>query len=258
MILSILFLMHRCSVPLLDTEDLLPDPSIEWPTEFHYLGRGRQCFAYESGEYVLKFFDRWQLEIPWYAYFWKNKRARLEAHIKNYPQSYRLAYQWLKKETGLLAVHQGKTSVSYPTVKVGRYKIDLNKVPFILQKKGKVSLPNVDQFLAMHRQRIALGIADDDRNLTHNYAFDSERLIYIDPGRFHRFDSDYSLLLAEWMKATRPLRRFIPKEKIPYFDAKVQEFLDWQKPRLYREGVCGKEGMSLSTALFIKEKKIHS
>jgi hypothetical protein len=224
------------------------------------------AFESEDQQFVLKFFDRRQLKLHWYAHLpfsiSKNKKRRLDERIEMYPQSYRLAFQWFRNETGLLIVHQGMSSIQYPIVKVTdadsrSFTIDLNRVPFILQKKVTSSLPElldrakikgelshlIDQFLIIHRQRISLLIADRDRDIYANYGWDGTRLIYIDPARFYleKNLSDPRFLCAEWFRVTDPVRRWLLKnapQELSLFDEKIQRFLDWQRPGLYRDGVC--------------------
>ena len=259
------FSPRRIQVPLLEEEDPLSANSILWPTKFRFLGRGHQVFAFESEDeqYVLKFFDRQQLEDHWYAHLpfrvSKKKDRRLKERMKIYPESYRLAFEWLRKETALLVVHQGVCAHHYPTVEITdaesrTFQIDLNRVPFILQKKLHSSLPErleiakqegtlvsmIDQFLAIHRQRISIQIADYDRNIRDNYGWDGTRLIYLDPARIYldKNLTDPLLCRAEWYRVTDPIHKWL-KKNVPHevaaYDAKVEQFLDWQKSKFYKE-----------------------
>jgi hypothetical protein len=134
------------------------------------------------------------------------------------------------------------------------FEIDLNEVPFILQKKAESSLPELlmkareegtigdllEQFLSIHRQRISLCIADYDRDIYENYGWDGKRLIYIDPARFYREQNlaDPLLCLAEWFKVTEPIRKWLlenARGELPSFDAKINQFLEWQWSHSLRE-----------------------
>ncbi len=195
------FSIDKIQIPLLSERDPYALADFEWPKKFRYLNQGAQIFAFESedGKYVLKFFNRDQLKIPPFMSR-KNKIRRLEK-IRIYPESYRLAFDTLRRETGLLAVHQGMSSVLYPTVEVvdkasRSFFIDLNAIPFVLQKKGTGTLMKrfltdpsklasfFDEFFSFHAKRIYFRIADGDRDVKRNYAWIGDEFIYIDPARF--------------------------------------------------------------------------
>ena len=220
-------------------EDAVQEPfREEWPREFTYLGRGNQAFAFESGRYVIKFFDRRKMEVPWYGRFasanWVQRRVG-RALVQ--PVGYRLAYEHLREETALLQVHLGKSAQRYPIVTVRDrasrpFQIDLNEVPFILQEKAENSFlealessadvrPLLDQYLAIQRKRIGLGIANHDRHIKDNYRCQGERLIYIDPGRFYMEPAltDPERLQAEWEKATYEVRRWVETRPAIMLDA---------------------------------------
>jgi len=232
--------------PLLAVGDPQPVP-IEWPKRFHYLDKGRQAFAFESedGKYVLKFFK--SLKMAWYMDFpflEKNKR-RLQEKIRIYPESYYLAFDQMREETGLLAVHLGASEEKYPVITLidkasGTHQVDLNQVPFILQKKGNGPFLTgleqnrteiLDQFFAMHRKRIALCIADHDRDIRRNYCWDGKELLYIDPARFY-YDlelQDPKRALAEWKKVTYPLRKWLKAhapDEVALIDKRVNDAMD--------------------------------
>jgi len=259
------FSLRRIQVPLLTDADPDGATAIVWPKKFRFLGRGHQVFAFESEdeELVLKFFDRQKLEDHWYAHLpfriSKKKDRRLKERMEIYPQSYRLAFEWLRKETALLAVHQGSSSMLYPTVELidsqsRHFQVDLNKVPFILQKKLSSSLPEllekgkkedrlasiIDEFLNIHRQRISIQIGDYDRNIRDNYGWNGTHLIYLDPARIYvdKNLTDPLLCQAEWYRVTDPIQKWLKKnapQEVASFDAKVQQFLDWQTSLSYRE-----------------------
>lgn len=238
------FSIAKIEIPLLSEEDPPSLTNFEWPQKFFYLNRGAQIFAFESedGKYVLKFFNRDQLEIP--RFISKKNRLRRKEKIRIYPESYRLAYENLPSETGLLAVHQGISSVQYPTVEVidkasRHFTIDLNKVPFVLQRKGTGNLlckleesksnldPIIDQFLAFHLKRILLNIADGDRDIKRNYSWIDGELAYIDPARFFYEKNLHEPARArlEWWKATYRLRSWLEKnapDQLSAFNSKVE------------------------------------
>jgi len=241
------FSIDKIEVPLLSTLDPVAKEKIVWPKRFSYLNQGAQVFAFESedGAYVLKFFKRDHLKIP--TFLSEKNKIRRKEKIRIYPESYRLAFERLSKQTGLLALHQGVSSEQYPTVEIidktsRRYLLDLNTVPFVLQKKGEGSLMSpllkdksklpsfFDQFFSFHAERIRFKIADGDRDIKRNYAWIGEEFIYIDPARFFYEEKldDPKRIQLEWWKATYRVRRWVAKnapEQLPLFDMKMQEYL---------------------------------
>lgn len=221
------FSLREIRAPLLAQ----PDPiqaEIAWPTRFRYLGRGKQMFAFESEDQklVLKFFNIHTTMLPWYSRFASKKWLRRHCEqTRIYPESYRLAFEELAPETGLLQVHLGSTERTYPTVVLRdpltrEMKIDLNQIPFVLQLKAEESFlerlekdsdpePLIEQYLAIHKKRIEKGIADYERHIENNYRCNGDRLLYIDPGRLFRDSrlSQEERKSCEWEKATYELCR---------------------------------------------------
>jgi hypothetical protein len=226
------FSLERVQIPLLEKSDPVAEEMIQWPTTFHYLAKGRQAFVFESDEYVLKFFAR--LQVPPFAS--ENKMNRLEKKMATYPDSYRLGFEKLRDETGILAVHVGKTDQHFPTVTLidgsgKKLQVNLNLLPFVLQKKGKrsVNLSDaqfLDAFFAFHQKRIALLLADYDRGVQ-NYSWDDTRLLYIDPGRMYLDPTlqDPERARREWLHTTHSLRKWLSKnnpELVAEFDNRVK------------------------------------
>jgi hypothetical protein len=241
------FSIDKIQIPLLSERDPYIPMDFEWPKKFQYLNQGAQVFAFESedGKYVLKFFKRDQLKIPKFIRQ-KNKIRRLEK-IRIYRESYRLAFELLREETGLLAVHQGISSLLYPKVEVinqasRSFLIDLNTIPFVLQKKGigtlmgrflmdQSKLPSFfDAFFSFHAKRIRCRVADGDRDIKRNYAWIEDSFLYIDPARFFYEEklAHSEPIRREWWKATHRVRRWICKNSpdlLALFDAKADEYL---------------------------------
>jgi hypothetical protein len=153
----------------------------------------------------------------------------------------------LKEETGLLAVHQGSSSILYPKVEVinkasRSFFIDLNAIPFVLQRKGTGSLMKpfltdpsklpsfFDAFLSFHAKRIRCRIADGDRDIKRNYAWIGDSFLYIDPARFFYEEklTHPECLRREWWKATHRVRRWLSQnapDQLAPFDAKAEQYL---------------------------------
>ncbi len=240
------FSLQRCQISLLESQDPLESIAIAWPQRFHYLARGKQVFVFASvdGQYVLKLFDQRNLQDRWYAHLpgvvhlVEERKLRWAQWQAMYPESYRLAHAMLPNETGVLLVHLGRSLVAYPTIelidKASRsHRVDLNQTPFVLQKRGTGTLLGrlqacsgdpfklralLEQYLVFHAKRIGLGIADRDRDIKNNYAWDGDTLLYIDPAQF--------VLKSEskehaWRAATTPVRKWLVRNApsaVPWFD----------------------------------------
>lgn len=220
---------------------------LEQPYDF--LGAGRQSFAFVSadGKTVLKFFNRKYFAMPWYAFYdlEKEGKKRKQREIF-YEESYRIAEKFLQKQTGLLYVHLGKTE-KLPSVRVKdqtnqEYSINLNQVPFVLQRKGEPfyqALENIqntkgdeaflsalNDFLKMIAYRISLGIGDGDHDVEHNFGFLDGKPFHLDPGRLFLSDlSDPSKKTYEWWSATHSLRKWIA-ETHPELTLQFDELVD--------------------------------
>jgi hypothetical protein len=220
---------------------------------YHYLAKGRQSFVFESedGSTVIKFFNRKYIAEPWYTEFLPEKlrqkeKAKRERRKYFYSQSYDLA--WKKLGEGILYLHMGATE-GLPTVtlvdKGGRkFSIDLNRIPFVLQKKGillysylnsaylregREGLENgIKTFVGEVSKRIALQIGDGDQDVKNNWGFVDGHVFHLDPGRLY-FDenlADRALQRSEWNSATRNFRKWLLKnypESVSFLDQKIEE-----------------------------------
>lgn len=213
---------------------------------YRFLGKGRQSFAFESedGKTVLKFFNRRYSEMPWYACLplpnaWRKKEFDKRSLRKDFSlHSYLLAEKYLKEETGLLYVHLGKTkglgSVRLFDKAKRFFSIDLDEVPFILQKKGTPFYPSLneenlsegmDAFLKIIAKRISFGIADFDHEIEHNFGILEGKPFHLDPGRLFVCEDlqDPKRFKQEWWSATHRFRDWLQKnypEFISSFDEK--------------------------------------
>jgi hypothetical protein len=243
------FSPSQIAVPLLQTPDAPLSNSIQIPTTFRYLGRGRQAFAFENDDLVIKFFNKSDLSMPWKARLFSSPKDqnRWREKLRIYPESYPLAAHLLSQETGVLIAHLGQNDHRYPVIqlidKANRsFSIDLNQVPFVLQKKGSGSFYKslrkavqngtldvlVDPFLAFHQKRISLCIADYDRDIKRNYCWDGTTLQYIDPARcfFEPNLKNPARFRLEWWKATHRLRKWISRQapdQLASFDSKLEK-----------------------------------
>jgi hypothetical protein len=165
--------------------------------EFNYLGRGAQCWVFASADdkHVIKFFKHYRMRT-------KDGKERLERTFR----SYKIAYEVLRPETGIVFVHLNKTESLHKTVtlvhdKLGRlFNIDLDDMEFLIQKKGARVYPTITQLMeegevARAKQLLSniiklvmtcsdKGIKARDPFLRTNCGFFGDQAVYIDVGSF--------------------------------------------------------------------------
>ncbi len=236
---------------------------------FQYLGKGRQSFVFAShdGKWVLKFFNQKYFRNPWYAsvewpFFSKQRERELAKRAKRkdfYLNSYAIAARELKEETGIAYLHLAAETRHLPTIRItdkgGRtFEIDLNTIPFVLQKKGipfysvldaafategEEGLHRLlDRFLDSISLRIEKKIGDADHDVEHNWAVLGNQVFHLDPGRFY-IDEELSnpqKLKSEWWRATHCLAAWLKKrypEAELYLKGKVEDYTSTRRMEGY-------------------------
>ena len=262
MILSTL--TERCEwktapVPLDNKEDFLDIFS----QKFRYLTRGGQSAVFISADknYVLKFyrFPSHLRPLGWikhpFSYRFSKKRERIKQH--NFEklditfQSFLLAYNELKEESGLLYVHLNPTtdlqfSVTLVDHLNNHYLVDLDRVAFVLQKKATGVFPtlhtlikkgekerakrHLNSLVHLISTRCNKGIIDNDAILDQNYGFAGSEAIHVDIGRLARDTSindqkkalnhaqTLFTTLSQWLKEESP-------ELSNYFETRIEAML---------------------------------
>lgn len=184
---------------------------------FSYLGRGHQCYAFESedGRYVLKLPRSDRYLVP----FWLRacSFSFLDAYRESLRQekarrlrfmlgSFQIAFTELRQETSLLYLHLNQTHCfgSQATLRdrIGRtYRIDLDTSAFVLQRKKPLMMPAFQRalregdreaaqeilraFLEVVAIRAEKGIFNKDPSFLKNFAFEDGKGIQIDIGSFY-------------------------------------------------------------------------
>lgn len=184
---------------------------------FRYLAKGAQSyvFASEDGHYVIKFFRIYHLQPPLWLKtlslpptlqpYKLGKMIRKRSDLNKDFESYKIAFEEMQEETGLLYLHLNKTSHLKKTLriydKIGvAYDLDIDKMEFLLQKKAKLVYPAIDALVKSEGleaakeavgalvelllMRCEKGIFDKDPDLNTNFGFLGKRPIQIDIGRF--------------------------------------------------------------------------
>jgi hypothetical protein len=189
--------------------------------KFYYLNKGAQSyvFASEDGKYVLKLFKFHHLRLPFFIDYCPLpeflEKWRIQRRLKKFEQlnkdflSYKLAYDTLKDETGLVFLHLNRSKgLQQKLILVDRlnieHRLESDDFAFLIQKKAQLVCPTIQ--ILMENQnlpaakkaieslinlvvlRLKKGIDDLDPNLTKNYGFVEERAIQIDCGRFSKVE----------------------------------------------------------------------
>lgn len=201
--------------PLQADEAAELDRAIDQP--YHYLGKGCQSyvFASEDGQYVVKFFkyQRYRLQgwltylppLPAIVQYRQEKTEKKWNKINHFVQSWKVAFENLKDETGLLFVHLNKTeNLKKPLTiydKIGQeHRVDLDQMEFCVQRKARMlcdvlmeyhSQGNlegaqglINQLLTTILSEYARGLADNDHALMQNTGVAQGKPVHIDVGQF--------------------------------------------------------------------------
>ena len=214
------------------TSDFKPDP--RWDTQpltleeqktvsqilsqsFHYLGKGCQSYVFESedGKYVIKFFKYQRYRPKFWLDFLtfigpiekiRERSAEKKRHrIEGLFTSWKIGYDQLRHETGLVYVHLNKGDTLNQQIsifdKMGfQHTLDADKMEFLIQKKAKMLCATIDELMAkgqQHEAEILLsrlvkmivgeynsGYADNDHALMQNTGVYEGTPIHVDVGQF--------------------------------------------------------------------------
>lgn len=201
--------------PLDLKEQEVVNAALEQP--YYYLAKGCQAYAFvsEDGHYVLKFFkyQRYRLQ-PWLEYFpplpaivkyREEKKAKKWQKLDGFVKSWKIVFDYLKNETGLLFVHLNKTQHLNKQLtifdKLGfEYQVQLDQMEFCIQKRAimlcDVLLNHqknnelqqakilIDRLLQLILSEYARGLADNDHALMQNTGVVDGFPIHIDVGQF--------------------------------------------------------------------------
>ena len=222
---------------------------------YHYLGKGVQCFAFVSADdkYVLKFFrmrrvlpSPWLIKMPVNESYKKEKISRkFEEFMRDF-MSYKIAYELLKEDTGLVYIHLNKTNLLHQKITLFdkiriKHTIDMDNMEFILQKKADLFYPAVKEMIVLGKKtevkqcvkdlihflayRSSLGIYDKDPDINTNFGICEGKPLQIDVGRY-RMDptrKDPLLYIDDILRVTDNLRQWLNSEDPELSDSLLQE-----------------------------------
>lgn len=220
---------------------------------FHFLGKGAQSFVFasEDGKTVIKFFRHHHLSAPswyqWLPFKWAEESIRKkQSKLSKDFASYKLAYQELREETGLLYLHLNKTSHLHLTLdlvdKIGiHHPLPLDDYEFVIQKRATLAYTALQTWIdrgQMHEAKEALtslvklladrsrkGIYDKDPDLNTNFGFIGTQPIQIDIGRFkHRITPSDP---TELFRITDNLHQWL-MQRVPELDSHLKSELERQ------------------------------
>jgi hypothetical protein len=209
--------------------------------EFVYLGKGRQMTVYESKDHqcVIKFFNpRTFLRKSWFSDIKRLRRMSSlrwisRAYFKRTERLMRLSYRHqlafdeMKEEAGLIYVHLNAATKLTKSLSVqdqeGKYfLINLDEVPFVIQKKATVIFTAFDSFMqrgeidkikeglsqlyVLFNSRAHLGITDRLQTLHNNYGFSDGKAIQIDVGGIMK---DNSIKIMPEIEVKRIFSNFV-------------------------------------------------
>lgn len=243
---------------------------------FTYLGKGCQSYVFASadGKYVMKFFKHcrfrpkkyldYLLFIPPVQRIHADKVKEKMKKVEWVLNSWRITFNHLRKETGLVYVHANKTNDLNKTLtlvdKIGlEHDINADEVEFLIQKRARMLTDEIDALMAkgkldesvglldklvqMMLSEYRRGIVDSDQALMQNTGVYEGQPVHIDTGMFTEIDliKDPHYHMQELFTSTYKFRLWL-KERHPElakaFDEKLRavigESFDTMKPK-YRE-----------------------
>lgn len=220
-------------------------PSPEWdvasPSEvlekvtkmpYTYLGSGNHTYAFvsEDGQYVIKFFKQKHMRTKELFLSQKKIQRRIKEREDSFT-SYKIAYEKLKEETGLVYLHLNKTSDLHLALTLidqhGKsFQLNLDDMEFLIQKKATLAFDHlrflikeekydeantaISSLLKVVAKRNQKGIYDRDLQFFKNFGFLDGEAIEIDIGEF-RIDKSPAPLEEELEMLQHQIQDFLQK-----------------------------------------------
>ncbi|SRR5581483_9547951 len=244
------------------TEETQKELETALSQEYRYLACGGQCFAFgsEDGKYVIKFFKH-KIRPP-YSYLLhlslpqildkivQRKKDKAFSKLNRDFLSYKLAYEELQEETGLLYIHLNKGQSLHRSLsivdKIGiKHEISLDAIEFVVQKQGRLAPSHIDALMKkgdFEKARCALramldtivsrckkGFFDEDPQIHRNFGFVGDKPIFIDVGRFvpDARRKDPAVYSADLLKITHRFRKWLSTahpELVNILDEEIRVF----------------------------------
>lgn len=227
--------------------------------EFRYLGKGCQSYVFlsEDGNYVIKFFKYQRFKVspllerfsflPYVNAFYQQKVEKKKNKLENLYRSWKIAFEELQPETGLIFVHLNQTKDLNRTLtiydKLGiKHELNLDKTEFLIQKRAHMLCSHIEGLMELNKQWeskefltkiIALilseyqrGYADNDHALMQNTGVLDGNPIHIDVGQFVKEEraKDPDFYKQELFNKTYKFRKWL-KKKYPELALDLEEKL---------------------------------
>ncbi|NGX43364.1 MAG: hypothetical protein K940chlam7_01660 [Chlamydiae bacterium] len=190
--------------------------------EFTYLGKGCQSYVFLSkdNKYVLKFFKyqrfrpkfylKWFSSIPAVENLRQAKIVKKQRKLEGVYSGWKIAFDDLQTETGVLYVHLNKTENQLPVLtfydKLGiTHQLEMDRMEFLIQRTATMLCPELDtmmakgetdkakelltQLLQMVLSEYHRGFADNDHALMQNTGVLDRKPIHVDVGQFVKDDA---------------------------------------------------------------------
>lgn len=184
---------------------------------YHYFGCGGQAFAFfsQDGNYVIKFFKQRlfrpsyvlnAIPLPKFLHRFRNKRNwKRRDKLERDFFSYKVAYEQLQEQTGIIYSHLQKTTHLQKRIEVIdrlgiHHFLNLDQFDFVVQKRAERVYDKIDSLMrtGMLQEaeqgisevfqliitRAKLGFRDRDPNIRTNCGFIGAKAVKIDVGRF--------------------------------------------------------------------------
>jgi hypothetical protein len=194
------------------TADEQREAAIALSQPYRYLGGGGQCFSFVSKDdkYVVKFIKQKPFDLPaWMRRFplpfliqrkWEKRAAKRDRAF----QAFKLSFDLLSSETGLIYVHLNRTvhlhrALPFEDAEGKTHWIALDDVPFVVQKRAELASQTIDRLmqdkdlrnaklaidriLALNLKLSQKGFHNRDPNFRSNCGFIGADAILIDVGR---------------------------------------------------------------------------
>lgn len=217
---------------------------------YYYLGGGGQCYAFVSKDnrYVIKFFKQKAFAVKGFSSS-KRMKKKEEKRGKVFT-AFKLSFDHLPKETGLLYVHLNKTShlnkeLSFCDAKGHSHLLNLDGLEFALQKKAELSFARIDALMGcgdIEGAKLAIdkllelnstlyhrGYHNRDPNIRSNCGFIHGEAMLIDVGRvvYSGEAKSAEVMKRELLKALPRFQKYLAAnhpELLSYFNQVTTPF----------------------------------
>lgn len=227
--------------------------------QYRYFGRGGQSYIFfsEDGKYALKLFKQEKFSLPFWMrifhipyildrYRAKKIWSREDKLFRDFT-SYKIAFDELQEETGVIYVHLNKSETwKRKLTLIDRlnieHHIEIDALDFVIQRRAELvydritrlmraglkaeAEKSVSEVIALIERRAKKGYHDRDPNVRTNCGFIGEKAIKIDVGRFvfQEKMKDPRVMKQEVIRITAPFKEWIGREYpelIPHFEKEL-------------------------------------